>query len=60
MKRKIFNTSNYKSILNFIRKFKLTDFNNMQKVKQYMTFFELKYLLKKSKKTKYPTKIKNI
>lgn len=56
MKRKIFNTSNYKSILNFIRKFKLTDFNNMQKVKQYMTFFELKYLLKKIKEDKISNK----
>ena len=57
-KRKVLKYKNFNSILNFIRKFKLVDFNNSKKITQYMNFFELNYLLIKLREDKILNKNK--
>ena len=46
-KRKILKFKNFKPIINFLKKFNLKSFNDKQKVKDYLSFFELSYLIRK-------------
>ena len=46
-KRKILKFKNFKPIINFLRRFNLKSFNDKRKVKDYLSFFELSYLVRK-------------
>ena len=63
-KRKILRYKNFKPILNFLRKFNLKSFNNKKKIKEYLNFFELSYLIKKipedKKSFKYPKFLRTV
>ena len=62
--RKILKYKNFKTILNFLRKFNLKSFNNKQKIKEYSNFFELSCLIKKipedKKSFKYPKFLRTV
>ena len=45
--RKILKFKNFKPIINFLKRFNLKSFNDKQKVKDYLSFFELSYLVRK-------------
>ena len=55
-KRKILKFKNFKPIINFLKRFNLKSFNDKQKVKDYLSFFELSYLIKKISEDNQPTK----
>ena len=55
-KRKILKFKNFKPIMNFLKRFNLKSFNDKQKVKDYLSFFELSYLIRKISEDNRPTK----
>ncbi len=63
-KRKILKFKNYKPIIIFLKKFNLNSFNDNVKVKIYLKFFELSYLIKEisedTKTTRYPTFLRTV
>ena len=57
-KRNILKFKNFKPIINFLKKFNLKSFGTPVKVKNYLNFFELSYLIKKSSNANLPAKKK--
>ena len=55
-KRKILKFKNFKPIINFLKRFNLKSFNDKQKVKDYLSFFGLSYLIRKISEDNRPTK----
>ena len=58
MKKKSLNFKNFSPISKFVKSFKLKDFNNEKKVRNYLKFFELKTLLSEIKEDKIKSNTK--